>query len=124
VTTARQRLGSGAERAAADYLQARGYRVLAMNQRVGRGELDIIARRGSVLVFAEVKARRSGACGAPEEAVTPRKQHQVARLAELWLAARPGALAGVTEVRFDVLAVDLRGTPAQIRHLPAAFEAS
>jgi putative endonuclease len=123
VTTGRQRLGTGAERAAADYLAARGYRLLAVNQRVGRGELDIIARRGSVLVFAEVKARRSLWCGAPEDAVTVRKRRQVARLAELWLAARPYALAGVQEVRFDILAVDLTTVPAQIRHLPAAFDA-
>ena len=123
VTTERQRLGSGAERAAADYLAARGYRLLAVNQRVGRGELDIIARHGSVLVFVEVKARRSLSCGAPEDAVTVRKRRQVARLAELWLAARPYALAGVQEVRFDILAVDLTTAPAQIRHLPAAFDA-
>jgi putative endonuclease len=122
VTTGRQRLGTGAERAAADYLAARGYRVLVVNQRVGRGEIDIIARRGPVLVFAEVKARRSLSCGAPEDAVTARKRRQVARLAELWLAARPGALAGVAEVRFDILAVDFTTAPAQIRHLPAAFE--
>ena len=124
MTTRRQRLGTGAERAAADYLAARGYRVLAVNQRVGRGELDIIARRGPVLVFAEVKARRSLSCGAPEDAVTVHKRRQVARLAELWLAARPNALAGVQEVRFDILAVDFTTAPAQIRHLRAAFDAA
>jgi putative endonuclease len=124
MTTGRQRLGTGAERAAADYLVARGYSVLAVNQRVGRGELDIIARRGPILVFAEVKARRSSVCGAPEDAVTPRKRRQVARLAELWLAARPRLLAGVQEIRFDVLAVDFTSTPAQIRHLRAAFDAA
>jgi putative endonuclease len=121
MTNARQRLGRAAERAAADYLRGHGYRILAMNQRVGRGELDIIARRGSTLVFAEVKARRSVAYGAPEDALTARKCRQVARLAELWLAARPHTLAGVADVRFDVVAVDLHSAPAQIRHLPAAF---
>ena len=70
------------------------------------------------------RTRRSVACGAPEDAVTVHKRRQVARLAELWLAARPGVLAGVQEVRFDVLAVDFTSTPAQIRHLPAAFDAA
>lgn len=121
LTTARQRFGAAAERAAADHLRARGYRVVAANQRVGRGEIDLIVRRAAVLAFVEVKARRTRACGAPEEAVNARKQRQVARLAGLWLASRPWALAGVAEVRFDVVAVDVSCEPAQVRHLPAAF---
>jgi putative endonuclease len=119
--SAHRRFGAAAERAAADYLQAHGYRVLAVNQRVGRGELDLIVCRGPVLAFVEVKARRTKACGAPEDAVGPQKRRQVARLAELWLAARPSLLAGVTDVRFDIVAVDTSCHPAEVRHLPAAF---
>lgn len=89
--------------------------------RVGRGELDIIARRGRTLAFVEVKARRSASCGSPEDAVGPRKRRQVGRLAELWLAARPWALQGIDEVRFDIVAVDAAHAPAHVRHLPAAF---
>ena len=117
----RQQLGRAAEEAAARYLQARGWRVLDRNVRIGRGELDLIARRGPVLAFVEVKARRSGAAGAPEDAVTPRKRRQVARLAGLWLAVRPWALTGVTDVRFDIVAVDAASLPVSVRHLPAAF---
>ena len=117
----RRQLGSAAEEMAARHLERQGYRVVARNQRVGRGELDIIVRRGPVLAFVEVKARRTRGCGVPEEAVTVRKQRQVVRLAELWLAARPEALEGVDEVRLDVVAVDLAATPAAVRHLPAAF---
>jgi putative endonuclease len=121
MATARRRFGAAAERAAADYLQARGYRVLAANQRVGRGELDLIVCRGRVLAFVEVKARRTRACGAPEDAVNSQKRRQVARLAELWLAARPWLLDTYTDVRFDIVAVDTSCCPAQVRHLPAAF---
>ena len=103
------------------HLERQGYRVVARNQRVGRGELDIIVRRGAVLAFVEVKARRTRGCGVPEEAVTVRKQRQIVRLAQLWMAARPSALAGVEEVRLDVVAVDLAASPAAVRHLPAAF---
>jgi len=117
----RLRFGREAEEAAAAYLRARGWRLLGQNVRVGRGELDLIVRRGAVLAFVEVKARRSRRCGAPEDAVSPRKRRQVARLAELWLAARPWALRGVGEVRFDVVAVDALRRPAVVRHLPAAF---
>jgi putative endonuclease len=117
----RQRFGRAAEEAAAQFLIRRGWRLLGRNVRIGRGELDLIMRRGAVLAFVEVKARRTRTCGAPEDAVSPRKRRQVARLAELWLAARPWALRGVAEVRFDIVAVDAAtGTPV-VRHLPAAF---
>jgi putative endonuclease len=118
---ARQQFGRAAEEAAARHLARHGWLVLDRNVRVGRGELDIIARRGSTLAFVEVKARRSATCGAPEDAVDARKRRQVARLAELWIAARPWALRGVDEVRFDVVAVDATRRPALVRHLPAAF---
>lgn len=95
--------------------------MLGRNVRVGRGELDLIARRGTVLAFVEVKARRSATCGAPEDAVDARKRRRVARLAELWLAARPWALRGVSDVRFDVVAVDAAVRPPSVRHLPGAF---
>jgi putative endonuclease len=118
---ARQALGRSAEDAAARHLQGLGWRLLARNARIGRGELDIIARRGPVLAFVEVKARRTSTCGTPEDAVDPRKRRQIARLAELWLSARPWALAGVTDVRFDIVAVDAASVPCRVRHLPAAF---
>jgi putative endonuclease len=116
--------GRRGERLAAAFLQARGYRIVAANQRVGRGEIDLVVRRLGVLAFVEVKARRSGSCGAPEEAVTVRKQRQIARLAELWLAARPRLLAEVTEIRFDIVAVDATRRPPRVRHLVDAFDAS
>jgi putative endonuclease len=120
---ARQQFGRAAEDLAARHLQRRGWRVLGRNVRVGRGELDIIARRGNVLAFVEVKARRSAACGAPEDAVSAAKRRQVARLAELWLAARPWVLRGVADVRFDIIAVDATVAPPSLRHLPGAFTA-
>jgi putative endonuclease len=118
---ARQRYGRAAEEAAARHLSQHGWRLLGRNVRVGRGELDIVARRGPVLAFVEVKARRTQTCGAPEDAVGSAKRRQVARLAELWLAARPWALKGIDEVRFDIVAVDSTAFPSTIRHLPAAF---
>lgn len=118
---ARQQFGRAAEEAAASYLTGRGWTLLGRNVRIGRGELDLIARRGPVLAFVEVKARRSAACGSPEDAVDARKRRQVARLAELWLAARPWALRGVSDVRFDVVAVDATVRPSEVRHLAGAF---
>jgi putative endonuclease len=117
----RQQFGRAAEEAAARHLTRLGWSVLGRNVRIGRGELDLIVRRGPVLAFVEVKARRSKAFGAPEDAVDGRKRRQVARLAELWLGARPWALRGVSDVRFDVVAVDASTRPVSVRHLPGAF---
>ena len=118
---AKQQLGRAAEAAAARHLVSEGWSIIGRNVRIGRGELDLIARRGPVLAFVEVKARRTAAYGAPEDAVDARKRRQVARLAELWLAVRPWALRGVSDVRFDVVAVDASARPPVVRHLPGAF---
>jgi putative endonuclease len=118
---ARQHFGRAAEAAAARYFVRNGWTLLGRNVRIARGELDLIARRGHVLAFVEVKARRTAAYGAPEDAVDRRKRRKVARLAELWLAARPWALRGVSDVRFDVVAVDASTLPPVVRHLPGAF---
>ncbi|HQF51716.1 MAG TPA: YraN family protein [Thermoleophilia bacterium] len=117
----RRHLGRIAEAAAARHLVTEGWSLVGRNVRVGRGELDLIVRRGDVLAFVEVKARRSTDYGTPEDAVDGRKRRQVARLAELWLAARPWALTGVSEVRFDIVAVDAAARPPEVRHLEAAF---
>jgi putative endonuclease len=118
---ARQQFGRAAEAAAARHLVRQGWTLLGRNVRVGRGELDLIARRGGVLAFVEVKARRTSEYGAPEDAVDGRKRRKVGRLAELWLAARPWALRGVSEVRFDVIAVDTTSASLVVRHLAGAF---
>jgi putative endonuclease len=117
----RQQFGRAAEEAAAGYLIREGWTLLGRNVRIGRGELDLIVRRGDVLAFVEVKARRTSEYGAPEDAVDARKRRTVARLAELWLSARPWALRGVNDVRFDVVAVDAAVRPPAVRHLAGAF---
>lgn len=79
--------------------------VLARNWRARgqvRGELDLVARDGDVLVVCEVKTRRRLAGGSPLEAITPRKLAQVRRLAAAFLAATGARAAGV---RIDAVAV-------------------
>jgi putative endonuclease len=76
--------------------------VLARNWRVREGELDLIARAGTTIVFCEVKTRRSDAFGIPAEAVTRAKQNRIRRLAVRWLADNAERAAGL---RFDVAAV-------------------
>jgi putative endonuclease len=112
-------LGDEGERAAARYLRRRGLRIITRGYRTPRGEIDLIAREGDTLVFAEVKTRRTGA---PAEAVTTEKQRRLS-LAALHFLKRFRLLD--QRMRFDVVSVvwpDDR-TPPTIEHIPDAFEA-
>ena len=93
---------AGEDLAASWYL-ANGYEILARNWRCREGELDLVAARGRVYVFCEVKARTTDVFGTPVEAVTRTKAARIRRLAARWLdeAAPRRAL----EIRFDVAAV-------------------
>src|SRR5690348_715101 len=80
---ARQTFGRFGEDAAAEFLRRRGFAVLARNVRTARGELDLVALDGDVVVFVEVKARR---LASGLEAVDARKQRRLSRLAIAFLA--------------------------------------
>jgi putative endonuclease len=75
--------GKTGEELARDFLEHQGYEIVDANFRTRFGEIDIIARHGSIWVFVEVKARRGVSFGLPEEAVTFRKQNKIIRMA-LW----------------------------------------
>jgi len=116
----RRVFGQEGESAAEQYLRHKGYRIVARNLRSSVGELDLVAEDGQVLVFVEVKARRTDAFGGAIHAVHQRKQEKLIQLAAQYLARhhlkdRP--------CRFDV--VLLQGTDAaasQIEHIQNAFE--
>lgn len=118
----RRTLGAEGEARAAAHLESLGYRILARNVRAGGVELDLVAARGPVVVFVEVKTRRGRRFGAPEEAVHAAKRARLVRGAAAWLRAeRPAA----RRVRFDVIAVDAPPAgPFRLRHIEAAFDAS
>jgi putative endonuclease len=99
-------LGRAGEDLAAAWYEARGYAIVARNWRSRAGEIDIIARRGRLVVIAEVKARSSEVFGAPVEAVMRDKQLRLRRLSAEWL--REAAVRGVG-LRYDVVSV-LRGS--------------
>ena len=103
MTQARRALGARGEGAVVAWYEDRGYRIIDRNWRCRDGEIDVVARRGDVVVFCEVKARSSIAFGAPVEAVTWRKQQRLRHLARLWLVASGAAPAA--GMRFDVASV-------------------
>ena len=102
----RCRRGRAGEALARRYLEYHGYTIIQTNFRSRYGEIDIIAGRGQVIAFIEVKTRLSRRCGDPFEAVGLRKQNQIRRLAQMWLAAHQGdRRLSAREFRFDVISV-------------------
>jgi putative endonuclease len=115
------RLGRRGEEAAARWLEGRGMRILARCFRVRGGEIDLVARDGSTLVFIEVKSRSGLSFGRPSEAVDRRKRARLVRAATLYLLAHGGE---ERPCRFDV--VEVLADPSgrlSVRHLRDAFGA-
>lgn len=111
-------LGRAGEDAAAAYLRARGYSIIARNVRTREGEIDLIARIGDVLAFVEVKTRSSRVYGVPAEAVTRRKVARIRGLAAAYLAT---GVVRAREISFDVVEVEPRGDALTVVHRPGAF---
>jgi len=103
VPSARRAIGDAGEAAVAAWYERRGMVVVSRNWRVREGEIDLVVRApDALLVFCEVKTRRSDRFGHPAEAVTAAKQARIRRLAAIFLAG-PGR--GARGARFDVAAV-------------------
>lgn len=105
-----QRFGHTAESACCWLLRSRGYRILARRWRSRAGEIDIVARRGNLLAFIEVKARRSLETAA--ESVSIRQRDRIARAAALFVRDRP-RLAGC-DWRFDAMLVARWRAPVHV----------
>ena len=105
--------GRLAETIACWSLRLRGYSILARNMRVCGREVDVVARRGRTLVVCEVKARRSGSRGLPEEMVGPWQRRRLLEAAEVLLASDTRARTA----RVDVIAVQ----GLRPRHIRAAL---
>lgn len=109
-----ERRGRFSEWFAALYLLLKGYRILALRFRTPAGEVDIIARRGDLVCFIEVKAR--GNVQGALDAVSQHTQRRIRASADLWLSRQPDR--DRLSLRFDIIAVE----PARLpRHFPDAF---
>jgi putative endonuclease len=114
------RLGRRGEMLAARALAACGWRILARNYRFGRREVDIVARRGSLLTFVEVKTRAGDGYGGPESAVTALKRREIEVVALEYLTRH---VRDDVDVRFDVVAVRLLadGRVVRVDHIEDAW---
>ena len=117
----RKERGSWGEDRAALYLRLHGYKVVERNFRCRQGEIDIIARKGDIVAFVEVKQRKNADFGEAREFVTYSKQRRVIAAAELWLLKTRCEL----QPRFDVIEVYApEGTKTlrpEIHHIENAF---
>jgi len=109
-----QRWGHVSEYLAALYLLAKGYRVLAIRYRTRLGEIDLIVRKGDLVVFVEVKARVGEQAAVDAVGFTTQKRIRAA--SDLWLSKRKDAAR--LSRRYDVVAV----LPGRLpRHFANAF---
>jgi len=120
MTLERQASGKSGENLAVAELERRGYAILARRYRTRHGEIDIVARDGSTLVFVEVKARATARYGSAAEAVTGRKQRRVIAMAVDYLARHHLEHAAC---RFDVVAIDDTAASPTVTVVQGAFDA-
>jgi putative endonuclease len=114
----RQRQGLEGEHEAMAYLTSCGWQIEAHRFRLGRHDLDIVARRGQLVAFVEVKTRRSSAFGAGIESIGWRKQRDIDRTAAHWILRhrRPA-----DAYRFDVIQVNWQRGKWVVEHVEDAF---
>ena len=117
---AKDLLGRRGEEAAAQYLAARGYQILARNWRRGRAEVDaiVVSPDEQTLIFVEVKTRATDFYGYPELAVTARKMELLNEAAEAYMEE----LGWVRDVRFDILALTVQGEGFKVYHIKDSFK--
>jgi putative endonuclease len=104
MTQERRRLGQRGEEMAAQRLASLGYEIVERNYRCRAGEIDLVTRRDGRWVFVEVRTRRGGRFGTPEESVTARKRAHMVASAQHYLLANAAADA---DWRIDAVAIVL-----------------
>jgi putative endonuclease len=110
-------IGQFGEQKAAEFLEQKGYKILDRNWRYGRAEIDIVAMDGATLVFGEVKTRSNDLFERPESAVDEKKRRLLTRAAVAYMRK----IGHEWAIRFDILAVILRGPDFYIDHFEDAF---
>ena len=109
--------GAIGEERAVNYLLSKGYIIIETNWRFGHKEIDIIVKKGNILVIAEVKTRRSKAFEKPYEAVTQKKQEFLIEAAEAYVIGKNLDL----DVQFDIISIYINNETTQIEHIQNAF---
>ena len=109
--------GKQGEEEAVRYLREKGYEIMTRNYRYQHAEIDLIVKRGKLLVFVEVKTRSNLSYGNPEEFVSYTKAKLVMKAAEQYIFANDW----LHDIRFDIIAVTLAGSELRVKHIEDAF---
>ncbi|NOK60805.1 MAG: YraN family protein [Chloroflexi bacterium AL-W] len=122
MTHTRKRLGDFGEQVAKAHLIRKGMSFIAHQWRCSEGEIDLIMRDGAVLVFVEVRTRRSHIVGIAAESITPQKQVRLITLAYTYLTTC--VVSQEAAWRIDVVTVELdrQGRVVQCLHILHAIE--
>lgn len=109
--------GKKGEDEAEKMLQAKGFEILERNKHIGGNEVDIIARKGSLLVIAEVKTRSYATLGEPEEFVSKKQQQNLIKAANTYVTEKNLDV----DVRFDIISIVKNQYQNKVRHIEDAF---
>ena len=109
--------GDDGEALAAEFLQQKGYEILARKYRFRKSEIDLIVSRGNWLVFIEVKTRSSTAFGYPEQFVDYQKKNMIFAGALEYMISKNWT----GNVRYDIVAITIVKGESQIHHIEDAF---
>jgi putative endonuclease len=110
-------MGQRGEKVAQSFLAEKGYKILHVNWRNRKAEIDIIAMDGDILVFVEVKTRQSNLYGDPENAVDFKKQRRLIHAANAYVIK----YRVENDARFDIVSILIEKNATVINHYPDAF---
>lgn len=110
-------LGKKGEKLAVEYLRLKEYEILELNYRYQKAEVDIIAKRGNLLIAAEVKTRSTPEFGDPQDFVKPKQIKQLVKAVNYYV--EEGELE--VDVRFDIIAIIQNKAGTRIEHIQDAF---
>lgn len=121
VTESSYSKGKRYEREAAEYLKSKGYEIIQLNYKCREGEIDIIAKQGDTVVFAEVKSRSTSSFGSAEEAINLKKQQRIILASQKYIVENDMHC----RCRYDAVAIEIKGGRAsKINHIADAFDLS
>jgi putative endonuclease len=114
-------LGRRAEQVVAQHLVVQGFTILARNLRLGSLEIDLVARRGPLVVVVEVRARGPRSFMGPFASVSAKKRATLLRAAQRLYETRLAPMRDVERVRLDVAAVYFEGDTARVEYAAGAI---
>lgn len=114
-------VGRRAETAVADCLFAEGFTILGRNVRLGSLEIDVLARKGPLVLIVEVRTRRKGALVGAFASVTSTKRVRLLRAARRLWRERLSTVPGIERVRIDVAAVTFSGGQTLVEYAKGAL---